>query len=267
MQKGSTRLELGGLSVEAVVGREHDNVADDPGVATGRTDLLGALLAYGPALPPGGTAQAVLGQPRLELGYQQLRDRTISLPEGVTDKADRRNSEWSASLGSTYALGDWRAGYRSRREEDVTGASADRTTTTAEGSLSLRLWERVTLGLRGQLARDKEEGTDRTRTNSLAGGDLALVLIKERLLARVAYQADRRKASDDSENQQTRTTDFGLELTLRQAADNKPGVVVNLKGQQQKVDDRVNHENDKEPLQVFLGVNIGWPASTAGTWR
>ena len=93
------------------------------------------------------------------------------------------------------------------------------------------------------------------------------MLIKNYLTARVAYQQDRRTASDDSENLLTQTTDFGLDLTLRQAGDNKPGIALNLKGQQQRIDDRLNDENDNEPFQLFLAVTIGWPAATAGTWR
>jgi len=267
MEKAFTRIEIGGLSTEVVAGREHDNVEDDAAVATGRTDLLGAVVAYSPTLNPGGWAQVLLGQPRLDLGYQQLRDRTIELPEGLTDRPDKRNREWSASLGSGYRVWDWKAAYRSRREEDLTGVTADRTNESVEGNLGLRLWERVTLGLRGQFTRDKDHGTDLIRTNTLAGGDLTVVLIKEYLTARVAYQHDLRKASDDSERLLTRTTDFGLDLTLRQAKDNLPGIVLNLKGQQQEVDDRVDDKNDKKPFQVFLAVNIGWPASTSGTWR
>lgn len=267
MEKGFTRLGLGGLSAELVAGREQDNVEDDPAVATGRTDLLGTVLAYSPTLAPDGRAQALLGQPRLDLGYQEIRDRTIDLPEGLTDKPDRRNREWSAALGSAYRIADWRAGYRSRREKDLTGAAADRTSESADASLGLRLWERFTLSLRGQSTRDKDIGTSLSRTNTLAGGELALVLIKNYLTARLAYQTDRAQASDDSENRLTQTTDFILDLTLRQAKDNWPGIALNLKGQQQRVDDRLNDENDNEPYQVFLAVNIGWPVSTAGTWR
>ena len=88
-----------------MAGREQDNVEDDPAVATGRTDLLGVVVAYSPTLAPEGRARAVLGQPRLDLGYQQTRDRTIELPEGFTDKPDRQNREWSAALGSAYTSG------------------------------------------------------------------------------------------------------------------------------------------------------------------
>jgi len=291
MEKAFTRLALGGLSTELVAGREHDNVEDNTAVAAGRTDLLGAVVAYSPTLTPGGWAQAVLGQLRLDLGYQELRDRTLQLPEEQTDqlsdewtdqfyeeptdqvpeelteKPDKRNREWSAGLGSSYRIWDWKGSYRSRREVDLTGVAADRTNESADGNLSLRLWERVTLGLRGQLTRDKDLGTGLIRTNTLIGGDLTLVLIKDYLTARVAHQNDVRKASDDSESMVTQTTDFGLDLTLRQARDNWPGIALSLKGQQQKVDDRLNDENDKKPFQVFLAVNIGWPVSTSGTWR
>lgn len=267
MKKAFTRWGLGGLSAEVVAGREHDNVEDDPTLASGRTDLLAAVAAYSPTLAPDGWAQAVLGQPRLDLGYQQLRDRTVDLPEGATDKPDRRNREWSTTLGSAYRIWDWRAGYRSRREKDLTGAAADRTGESADANLGFRLWERVTLGLRGQLTRDKDTGTAVSLTNTLTGADISVVLIRDYLTARVAYQADRRKASDQTENQLTQTTDFGLDLTLLQARDNRPGVAISLKGQQQNVDDRVNDENDRKPYQVFLAVNIGWPMSTSGTWR
>lgn len=267
MEKAFTRWGLGGLSAEVVAGREHDNVEDDPALAAGLTNLLGAVATYSPTLAPDGWAQAVFGQPRLDLGYQQLRDRTIDLPEGATDKPDRRNREWSATLGSGYRIWDWRAGYRSRREKDLTGAAADRTSESADANLGFRLWERITLGLRGQLTRDKDIGTSLSLTNTLTGADLTVVLIRDYLTARVAYQADRRKASDDSENQLTQTTDFGLDLTLLQARDNWPGIAISLKGQQQNVDDRVNDENDRKPFQVFLAVNVGWPMSTSGTWR
>jgi len=267
MQKGFTRVELGGLSAEAVAGREHDNIEDDPAVATGRTDLMGALVAYSPTLTPGGWAQGVLGQPRLDLGYQELRDRTIQLPEGTTEKPDKRNREWSAALGSAYTIWDWKGSYRSRREVDLTGVAADRTSESADGNLGLRLWERITLGLRGQYTREKDLGTGLTRTGTLIGGDLTLVLVKDYLTARVAHQNDIKKASDNSESMVTQTTDFSLDLALRQARDNWPGIALNLKGQQQKVDDRLTNENDKNPFQVFLAVNIGWPVSAAGTWR
>ena len=267
MEKAFTRWGLGGVSAEVMAGREHDNVEDDPAVASGRTDLLGAVAAYSPTLAPDGWALAVLGQPRLDCGYHQIRNRTIDLPEGATDKPDRRNREWSAGLGSSYKAWDWKTGFRSMREEDLTGTAADRTNESADANLGFRFWERLTLGLRGQLTRDKDLGTGLSRTNTLIGGDLTVVLIKEYLTARVAYQADGRKASDDSESLMTQTTDFGLDLTVRQAADNKPGIALNLKGQQQKVDDRVNDVNDKKPFQVFLAVNIGWPASFSGTRR
>lgn len=267
MEKIFTRWGLGGLSAEVVAGREHDNVEDDPALAAGRTDLLAAVVAYSPTLTPGGKAQAILGQPRLDLGYQQLRDRTLDLPEEATDKPDRRNREWSAGLGSSYSFWDWRAGYRSRRDEDLTGAAADRTGESADANLGFRLWERVTLGLRGQLTRDKDVGTGLSTTNTLTGADLAVVLIRDYLTARVAYQADRGKSSDQSVNQLTQTTDFGLDLSLLQARENRPGVAISLKGQQQNVDDRVNSENDRKPFQVYLAVNIGWSVTTSGTWR
>lgn len=267
MDKVFTRWGLGGLSAEVVAGREHDNVENDPALASGRTDLLGTVLSYSPTLAPDGRAQAILGQPRLDFGYQQTRDRTVDLPAGATDKPDRRNREWSAALGSGYKIWDWKTGYRSRREKDLTGTAADRTSESADANLGFRFWERLTLGLRGQLTREKDLGTTQSLTNTLAGADLTAVLIKDYLTARVAYQADRRKASDSTVNQLTQTTDFGLDLTLRQAKDNWPGIAINLKGQQQRVDDRVNNENDKEPFQVFLAVNIGWPVSTSGTWR
>ena len=145
--------------------------------------------------------------------------------------------------------------------------AADRTSESADAGLGFRFRERVTLGLRGQLTRDKDLGTSLSFTNTLAGADLTVVLIKDYLTARVAYQTDHRKASDSTTDQLTLTTDFGLDLTLLQARDNWPGVAVSLQGQQQKVDDRVNDENDTEPFQVFLAVNIGWPISTSGTWR
>ena len=267
MQKAFTRLDLGGMSAEIVAGTEHDNVESDPAVATGETDLLGAVLGYSPTLVPGGRAQAILGQPRVDLAFQQTRDRTTDLPAESAGAMDRRVREWSAALGSGYGRWDWRAGYRSRREEDLTGAAADSTSETADGGLGFRLGERVAVGLRGQLVRDENLGTGLERTGTLVGGDLALVLVKDRLTARVAHQDDRREATDGSEDSRTRTTDFVLDLTLRQAANNWPGVVLSLKGQQQQIDDRVNDENDKEPFQVFLAVNIGWPASTSGTWR
>lgn len=267
MAKAFTRIGLGGLSAEVVAGRESDNVEDDPAVVTGRTDLLGAAASYSPSLAPDGWAHTVLGQPRLELGYQQLHDRTLDLPEGVTDEFDRRNREWSVGLGSGYTMGDWRAGYRSRREESSAGADSETASETADGAVNVRLWERVTLGLRGQLTEDEESGTSLSRTNTLVGGDVTVVVIKDHLTARVACQDDRRKASDDSEKLRTWTVDFALELTLLQPRDNWPGVAMSLTGQQQNVDDKVNDENDQEPFQVFLKVNIGWPATISGTWR
>jgi len=267
MEKAFTRWGLGGLNAEVVAGREHDNVEDDPALAGGRTDLLAATAAYSPTLAPEGWAQAVFGQPRLDLGYQELRDRTVDLPEGETDKPDRRNREWSAGLGSSYRIWDWRAGYRSRREKDLTGAAADRTGEYADANLGFRFRERVTLGLRGQLTRDKDIGTSLSLTNTLTGADITVILVRNYLTAQLSYQADRQKSSDDSQNRLTQTTDFGLELTLLQARENRPGIALSLRGQQQRVDDRLNDENDGEPFQVYLTLNIGWSMSTSGTWR
>jgi hypothetical protein len=267
LEKIFTRLGIGGLSGEVVLGREHDNVEGDAAVVTGQTDLVGATASYRPTLAAEGPALALLGQPQLDVGYQRLHDRTLDLPQGVSEQPERRTAEWSAGVGSSYRTWDWRAGYRSRREEDLAGAAADRTSSTLEGNLGLRPWERLTLGLRAQLVRDEDLGTSVERTGTLIGGDLTLVLVKERLTARGAYQSDSRTASDGTEDARTQTLDFNLDLTLRQPGGNLPGITVSLRGQRQDIADRVSAANDRQPFQLFLAVNLGWPAATAGTWR
>jgi hypothetical protein len=266
LAKVFTRAGLAGFNAELVAGREHDNVEHDPAVATGKTEMVGLVAGYAPSLSPEGRARAVLGQIRVDLGLQQLRTTTEDLPEGATG-ANRRTREWTLSVGSSYAALDWRAGYRSRTEEEPAVAGGERRGSGLDGSLTLRWGERVTLGFRGQNTQDRAPGTGVTLTDTLTAADLTAVLVKDRLTAHLAHQWDSRRLSDGAESSLTQTTDLSVDLTLLRAAENRPGVTLNLRGQRQKVDDRVDDARDSTPFQVFLEVNIGWPATLAGTWR
>jgi hypothetical protein len=264
MMRGFSTLSWSGLSLEAVVGREEDNVDGLDFLPTTRSDLvaLSGTYAFFSDVQEGIAAIKWLGRPVLSISAQQAWDRTDEIPQDYEGGVvDQRIRDFQVSLGSTYPTWDWYAGHTRGWQDDFTGDVSDIRSDVSDLSLNLKFGSRVTLGGRGQLNKIREEETGLEFEANLAGVDGSFVLVKDRVTARLSYQVDTQEATEGSVDEKTETTDFDVDWSLIKAVRNRPGLSLWLRGQYREVNDRTGEAPDIYPYQIFCGFTVGWPYS------
>jgi len=259
-----TTLSWSGLDLEAVVGREEDNVDDEPLLPTTRTDLIAVSGSYRLLAGAGEESQGRrwLGEPALTISAQQAWDKTDEVPADYGGGlVDLRTRDVLLSLSSSYASWDWYAGHTRGWQDDYSGQFSDTRTDVTDLSLNMRLGSRVTLGARGQRNKIREQATGVEFEGRLAGVDGSFIIVKDRVSATVSYQVDLQEASGGESDDKVQTTDFNVDWSVVRARGNRPGLSLWVRGQYQEVDDRTGFTNDTYPYQVFTGFTIGWPYS------
>lgn len=247
----------------ASIGREFDNVEDDPRMPTTRTDLFSLTTYYTPlsdpaAKPPAGLAR-LFAQPSYTITLGRTRGKYTRIPTGFTG-AIVDNRTRSASLTAAFTPGNWNWSISRSYEQfdDNSHQQPDKRDNTTSFYSSILLGERVTgsVTLNWDVNQDPTSNID---TNTLTENlNLDITLVPNRLTGNLTYNMNHKYASDDTIDTRTATTTAGLTWTLQQARGNHPSEALYVNGNYTDSKDHVSPDASYVTYQVMVGINVVW---------
>lgn len=253
----------GGLLLSAASGEEHDNVDDAPEFPRLGTELHEINLNYTPPAVYTDEGELVTpwyGRPSLSAGLQYGRQELTRLPEDAGFvPIDKRTRTFRVFAGFYYPKWNWYLGHTVGYEDDLTFVTPDIRNEISSLGVSFSLMDRVSTGLRYQYNRIRESNGDTTRLSAW-GADLNAVFIPDKLAGRLSYSMSLDRTSDDSFSTNNALLSFEISWQVFQSREDRPGMVLFLRGDLQNFDDRLNSGNDRTPSQVYAGVRVDWSA-------
>ncbi len=260
-----TNLNWAAWSANASLGREFDNVEDDPTIPTTRTDLFALNTTYTPqpdpnAKPPTGWAR-LFAQPSYSFTFGHNNAKFVRTPAGFSGYiVDNTTNSASVTAAFTPGRWNWSIGHSYTQVDDRSGLQPNHRDNLTSFNSSIVLGERVTGSASVSWDVDHNRDTDVDTKGLLGNLDLSVALVPNRLTGHLVYNLNRNYATDDSVDTRTATTTARLTWSLEQAHDNRPGAELYVDGTYVDTEDRVTPSASGASYQVFVGLNVHWPA-------
>ena len=260
LRRAFARLDWAGLSINASLGAENDNVNGIDFLPTTGTDQAMLSASYAPpyrAEAAGGPG--LFGQPSFNAAISRTRQKTTRTPAGFSGTpADALATDLQLSAAFYPGAWSWSIGHILSLFEDRTDTFSDTQNNLTTLDLNIPLGERLSLTptLQWNTLRDRDLGI---RTNGLLVEVGAMYsLIADKLGGSINLSLNRESASDDSVDTRTSTLDASLNWALRPARMNRPGLLLFLSGNYQALADRPMAV-DARYYQAFIGVRSTLP--------
>lgn len=249
---GYGSLFWAGLSLQAYLGTQDDNVDDNPLLPVTELEQQSYSLGYAPLLNGNGW----LGQPAFNLSWQNT-DQDVSRAAALLSEGDLyRNQQMTASLAIQYPRWSWDLAHSRGRDRSEQTFLSDLETELSQLSVRLPMGERLTLEPYGQRAESMNRLlSDDDSTLSQAGMTLGMQWSR-RVWSSLTYTWGRLE-QDGADSQRLDDVQGSVNWQWRQPRGWVPGVSLNLGGQyyRQPVLDALDRENQ---WQVFAGVTASW---------
>ena len=249
---GYGSLFWAGLSLQAYLGTQDDNVDDNPLLPVTELEQHSYSLGYAPLLRGSGW----LGQPAINLSWQDT-DQDVSRAAALLSEGDLyRNRQMSASLAVQYPRWSWDLAHSRGRDRSEQTFLADLETELTQLSLRLPVGERLTVEPYGQRAEAMNRlQSDDDSTIDQAGMTLGMQWSR-RVWSSLTYTWGWLE-QDGEDSQRLDDVQGSVNWQWRQARGWMPGVSFNLGGQyyRQPMLDALARESQ---WQVFAGVTASW---------
>ncbi len=253
---------LGGLSLQAQIANEEDNVANDLALPILQNDITELAVSYSPEIQYDDSDNPKLnwyGHPSFYLSAQSsdISHKRLSL-DASDFRIDQSSSNYQAEVAFQYITWSWNLGYGWGDEQDNAGELLDQKNELLSWSANWTLHERFDFATFAQI-NDLEEDIDLSSRSKLWGLSAQATLIPEKLSIGIDYSLNQESASDDSTDIETQTFGANIDWQLVPPRNNRSGFTLSLRGEQQQVVDRLFPENDEDPFQVLLELQMNWP--------
>lgn len=267
--RGYTDMQWGGFGMQAQVGREQDNVDDDPLLPKLENDLASVAINYAPQpeTDAAGNPQVPwYGQANFGITSQYAHQDHVRMPDNFLGfPVDFRTVYTQATAAFQYPSWYWSTGYGFGKETDATGNSNARRNELIEFTTGWQPNQWLQLTGQWQYNRAEDQVTlDNTRTWVFNLGAQAAI-IPGKLSASANVNLNQDDSSNNIVKTDIRTYSFDVNWQLLPAKNTRPGLALFLRGEVQEIRDRINPGNDRTPYQVFAGATISW--SPTQQWR
>jgi len=257
-------FNLGGLSVQAQVANEEDNVADDAALPVLQNDISELAVSYTPPLEYDDEDNPDInwyGHPSFSISAQSgdLSHKRLS-PDEADFRIDQSSPNYQTEMAFQYPTWSWNIGYGWGEEQDNTGEIPDQENELLSFSANWTLRERIELATYIQ-TNDLSEDDQLSNRSQLWGVSAFADIVPDKLNIGFDYSLNRDTSSIDLTEVDTQTLGLNIDWQLVPPRNNRSGFTLSLRGEQQQIKDRLNPDNDEDPFQVLLGLRMNWPVT------
>jgi len=248
------------LNINSVLGRETDNVEDDPLLPTIQTDQVTVSTTYSPFQEtPQGGGWNPFEQPSYQLSLSQTKQEQTDTPTGFSGiVTDNRTRGLDLSASFNPGTWNWTISHAVTLFDDYSDVSSDTRNNFTNLSAGFPMGKLLSLMPNLQYNVFKDKDTDVDNKSLSMGLGISLTLYRDRLNGSLNYSLNRDSSSDDSTDIETSTVDAGLVLAIIMPKTNRPRVELFVNGNYQDIDDKVTPHSGTHNYQVFAGINVSW---------
>lgn len=252
------------LGINATVSLAEDNVDDIENVPTTEISAASINLSYVPQAEPEQQQTEQDSNPLISPSYTLSFNRNsldqIKTPGGfLGDDVNSRNQE--LAVGATFSAETWTwtvsQSWIKQVDKVFPNNDVDTNSTGLEWEMTFDEIFSVAPTLQRSLSNYSNLGV---KSKSWLAGATFNLNYPENWKNSFAYTASRETASDGSINSRNRVAELSLQWNYREAKENQFGVSFFTSASRRKTEDS-GFGTETDEYQVFLGVNIAWPAS------
>lgn len=259
-----TELIWSALNINTVVGRETDNVEDDPLLPRTQTDQVTMNTIYTPFQeePSEGGWWSFFHQPSFQTSWSHTRQKQTETPSGFSGtETDTRTKDLLLAATFNPASWDWTISHNISFFEDHSDVTSDTRNNLSSLSINFQVGDRLSISPDVQYYTQDEQNTGVETTSLRTGLSVAFTFYPERLNGSLNYSLSMDDSSHDTIDTTTNTIDAGIFWTIKRPRSNHPGIDLFVNANYQDIDDKVSSGSSTSNYQVFTGIKIGWPAN------